>query len=1169
MPIPLRSMLLARTVRSDRGIRAGRRRTAGDDKPDSSEEAARALLPETENPGSEPAARRRTAPSPAGLVSQEDRAVWQRWADEQAQESFRQGQQSWEKGDQAAALRWLERAHRMAPKSPNVAFFLAVVRQANGFGPAAIDLLRTLTRRYDFRQGWSLLAASLLRAGRPGEAAEALSEALSRHACDDDLARLADLITAEAQLPGWCGIDDRGAVRLGGAILSGLAPLSSESTRATPEKGRTRGRSRPVQKTLPAGLSIEIDGITDKLAMVAEGLLWPAVKEKDPACSGPWGRTDTVSVKVSGRPLPGSPLRPSVAMRAEGFVQAGPEGLTGWVWHPNNPERPPVIRIVDATGDLLFSLTAEAFSDDVSSDIPVARYRAFSIPQTDLPDGPVHVFNEAGNDLAGSPIDAGLERRAAIWAARQANLAGSRNDQVSDPPPPFLPVPVATTPCAEPAVSSRFAAGTRPDIIVIVPVYRDLIRTRSCLESLLESLPAGKNRPAAKTHVLIIDDASPEPGMTEMLGEIARDNRVTVHRNARNLGFSASVNIGLQAALPAKTRNRRPGTDGGRDVVLLNSDTLVAEGWLEELQTVAWSDAAIGTVTPLSGDATIMSYPDLAGNAVPTAPQTLRTMRMARAVNGGTAVDVPTAHGFCMYIRHDCLTQTGLFRADLFAQGYGEENDFSLRARCFGWRNVAAPGAYVAHVGSVSFGGTRNALLTRNLGLLNRLHPGYDALISAHVALDPLFEARRRIDLLRWRLDRDAGIPVKHGTSRKSRDRKTDSSRSSVILVTHDYGGGVERVVSERARRLREEGIRPILVRPVEGGCRVEGWRSPEQRREPSGDAKQADAASGLYPNLRFRLPAEWPMLLRLLTADPVLHIEWHHASGHHMAMRELAAEIGAPYDVYVHDYIWFCPRISLMGPAGRYCGEPDTAECEICVTTLGRNVGDDIPVADYVARSAKELKSARTVITPSEDASRRMRRHFPGLPCRVEQPEDDRPDLDLTQFSSLMIDGRTELPAPVAMLRSDRFRICVVGAIGREKGYDVLLEAARDAREKALPLDYIVVGHTPDDQALMETGHVYVTGAYKEEEAVSLVRAQQADYGLIPSVWPETWCLALGVAWRAGLRVAAFDLGAVADRIRATERGVVLPPGISAARLNVILISLCQRSAGTSALYG
>ena len=41
-----------------------------------------------------------------------------------------------------------------------------------------------------------------------------------------------------------------------------------------------------------------------------------------------------------------------------------------------------------------------------------------------------------------------------------------------------------------------------------------------------------------------------------------------------------------------------------------------------------------------------------------------------------------------MYIRRDCLDAVGPFDEAAFGRGYGEENDFCLRASHLGWRHV-------------------------------------------------------------------------------------------------------------------------------------------------------------------------------------------------------------------------------------------------------------------------------------------------------------------------------------------------------------------------------------------------------------------------------------------------------------------------------------------------
>ncbi len=468
------------------------------------------------------------------------------------------------------------------------------------------------------------------------------------------------------------------------------------------------------------------------------------------------------------------------------------------------------------------------------------------------------------------------------------------------------------------------------------------------------------------------------------------------------------------------------------------------------------------------------------------------------------------AVGFCMYVRRDCLDAVGLFRADLFAQGYGEENDFCLRARHLGWRHVAAVGVFVGHSGGQSFGAAGPALQARNQAILNRLHPGYDRLVAEWAAAEPMADSFRRFDLARWRAARPRGSV-------------------GAILITHADGGGVERRVVESCGTHRAAGRRAIVLRPdADGAGVVVGEESAEA-----------------YPHLRYRLPQEMAALVQLLRGEAPELIELHHVLGHSPAVYELIAAMALPYDVHVHDWVWICPRIILLGPDRRYCGEPDTATCDACVADAGRALDEAIPTAALRERSARLLSGARRVLVPSQDAALRLRRHFPDLSPVVVPHEDD-----------------SVLP-PLRAPRGagGRARVCVIGAIGVAKGYDVLLACARDAARRDLPLEFVVVGHSIDDHRLIETGRVFVTGEFGAGEAVTLIQAQDADLALLPSIWPETWCYALTDAWRAGLRVAAFDIGAPAERIRHTERGFLMPLGLSASRINDAMLAGCLYS--------
>jgi glycosyltransferase involved in cell wall biosynthesis len=132
-----------------------------------------------------------------------------------------------------------------------------------------------------------------------------------------------------------------------------------------------------------------------------------------------------------------------------------------------------------------------------------------------------------------------------------------------------------------------------------------------------------------------------------------------------------------------------------------------------------------------------------------------------------------------------------------------------------------------------------------------------------------------------------------------------------------------------------------------------------------------------------------------------------------------------------------------------------------------------------------------------------------------------------------------------------------VLGAIGIEKGYDMVLACARDAVKRGLKIRFHLVGHSYDDDRLLATGNVQITGEYAEHEVGGLIRRQQAQIAWLPSLWPETWCYTLTQAWQAGLNVFAFDIGTPAERIRRNGRGWLVPLGLAPEHLNNRMLAL------------
>jgi hypothetical protein len=122
------------------------------------------------------------------------------------------------------------------------------------------------------------------------------------------------------------------------------------------------------------------------------------------------------------------------------------------------------------------------------------------------------------------------------------------------------------------------------------------------------------------------------------------------------------------------------------------------------------------------------------------------------------------------------------------------------------------------------------------------------------------------------------------------------------------------------------------------------------------------------------------------------------------------------------------------------------------------------------------------------------------------------------------------------------------------------LLACARDAVARDLPLEFVVIGYTQNDRPLLRTGRVDVTGPYVDEEVPHLLRRERPDLVFLPSVWPETWCYALDHALSAGLPAAAFDIGAMAERLRALGRDTLLPLDLDARQINDRLLAIAAQ---------
>jgi GT2 family glycosyltransferase/glycosyltransferase involved in cell wall biosynthesis len=746
-----------------------------------------------------------------------------------------------------------------------------------------------------------------------------------------------------------------------------------------------------------------------------------------------------LTVLSAGSALLGSGILPLPARRIDGRSRVEGRFVVGWFRPEWDPDSRPAARIADSHGRVVALKTRPG---------PAFR-QEFRLPLL-------------GSGLRGNEFVVSVRLPGGVWTA----LPDSPALRLA----PVRPLPKRRLP----------RLPRRRDVDVIIPAYADADETLQCIHSVLSGVRTWKE-------LIVVNDCSPEPRLLTALRAMARRGQIKLLDNETNLGFSASVNRGL-ALHP------------DRDAVVLNSDTRVFGNWLARLRTAAYKTSDTGSVTPMTSDGTVVSYPHYKARALSTSEAAALDGLAARANRGKTS-PLPVAVGFCMYLRRDCLDAAGNLDADTFGKGYGEEVDLCLRAEALGWRHVMAGDVFVQHTGGRSFGARREALQERAQVLLNLRYPGYAKRVAAFDAEDPGHALRRNI----------AELQIS-----QLREQYT-------LIVSQNAVGGVARFVEERVKSLRQRGLSVVQLRPGRAG-------HSECVLDPDNPAIEP---------LRYSVPGELPRMLKVLSKLKLGHIELHHFRGLPPAVIEALDELRAPRDVYLHDYVWLCPQITLIDQSIRYCGEPPLSTCEKCVKKNGSSLGEAITVQNLRRRSARWLQGARRVIAPSRDTASRFQRYFPRVRIDVEPHQIEFPTF------------------AVPTSNTKRTRVALIGAIGNHKGYQVLLDCALDAARRSLPLEFTVIGYSHDDARLLKTGRVFITGRYFDIEVPNLIRRERPSVILLPSVWPETWSYTLSHAIASGLPVVSFDLGAIAERLRQLDKGHLLPLATSAARLNDRLLEL------------
>jgi GT2 family glycosyltransferase len=642
-------------------------------------------------------------------------------------------------------------------------------------------------------------------------------------------------------------------------------------------------------------------------------------------------------------------------------------------------------------------------------------------------------------------------------------------------------------------------------VSIVVPAYNAPDELAQCLES-IERCTRLPHR------LIVIDDASTDPRVQQVLDRFGGREHVEVLRNESNLGFVATANRGIELARG--------------DVVLLNSDVVVFEGWLEGIREVAWSHPYVASVTPLSNTGaftfvprdevaeTLAHWPDLA-----TVAQRVRSLSLRRRP------ETPTAIGYCMYLRRSAIDRVGLFDEKAFGRGYGEENDWCCRALEQGFLNLLDDATFIYHAEAASFSLAEKAQqVDAHLAVVKQRYPYYQELIDAFRA-GPLKEIQQ---YYRCRL-------AYHPAARP------DAAPPVVLRAAHVGGGGSFEQLAVLSQRLHvsfatfllEAHNRFIPMGPETPFLRLSSLTGPPAS-PIAFNLPLIHRQQSLFKRFDPGAARTYGQILDTLGVR-LLHV--HHFIGHYLDLVQEACRRNIPFVVTVHDYYTICPKFDLVNHEGRFCGICDAGEqSTLCLRHphlhgfAGGGTNVLRPWREYIA---KALAAAAKVVCPSGAARDLVAQAYPFLaPAKLLVIEHGAWD-------------DYEQPVPRSGSRHDpaaQLRVAYVGDLAPRKGMARFLDLARAASGESIELHHYGSIYGGERAVADFSDRVVFHGSYQRRKIVAQLVADEIDLGLFPGIWPETYCHALTECVLAGVPVIATDIGAVAERVKADDLGWIVP---------------------------
>lgn len=621
----------------------------------------------------------------------------------------------------------------------------------------------------------------------------------------------------------------------------------------------------------------------------------------------------------------------------------------------------------------------------------------------------------------------------------------------------------------------------RPDgIDIIIPIYNAFEDLKKCIASIFECTDLEKHR------LLLVNDASPDERILPYIKSIESE-RVLVVENEKNLGFSGSINHGI-----TESKNR--------DVLLLNSDTIVTKNWVEKILDCAYSDITIATVTPLSNNATLCSVPEfLKENTLPAGYSLEQYAELIETVSLRLYPRIPVANGFCMLIKREVIEKIGLFDMETFERGYGEENDFCYRAEQIGYHHAMCDDTYIYHTGTTSFiSDEKRKYIEAHEKILNERYPEQNHAVAVHCRDNPNEQVQENIKLWTGLLN--------------GRKNLLYLVQSDFREDAHDHLGGTQLHVKDMTEIMRDSYNVFVVARNLDY-LNLTAYTDKEEYT-----FKFYIGKAPTYFEFRSKKFAE--LYGKILDAFRIDLVHIHHVKDLTLEMYYQADIRNIPIVTTMHDYYAICPSIKMVNCHGELCiGNRDKECCRECQKNFGGVWANTDYISVWREEHRKALDLSEAIITPSNSAKEIIQSYYPGLAEKISVISHG--------MKAMYCEKKTE---------SDKFNVAFIGGISKEKGSYISYQLIKNGPSDVEWYLFGVWGY--NELSMLEKKNYTKTGLYERHELPGLIEKHQIDLICILPIWPETYCYTLSEAIMCGVPVIATDIGALGERMREMDCG-------------------------------